>query len=139
MAENPDVKATAPAAAPKAAAAAKAAGITVKKSESFARTGSLPDIGSPRPIAAAFSMNVGDVGPATSLGVNWVVYRVASKEAVNAAQAAQQIKEVEQAVLQSKRQLAFESFQEALKDRLTKEGVIKYNQDNLRRLTQPRS
>ena len=121
------------------AAAAKAAGITVKKSESFARTGSLPDIGSPRPIAAAFSMNVGDVGPATSLGVNWVVYRVASKEAVNAAQAAQQIKEVEQAVLQSKRQLAFESFQEALKDRLTKEGVIKYNQDNLRRLTQPRS
>lgn len=120
------------------AAAAKAMGITTKTSEPFARGGSLPDIGSAKPLAPAFSMNVGDVGPATSLGVNWTVYRVASKPALQANQVAQQMREAEQSLLQSKRQLAFESFTEALRERLIREGVVRFNEENLLRLTSPR-
>lgn len=121
------------------AAVAKAAGAATKTSEGFARTGSIPDVGSAKQVAAAFSMNVGHVSAATSLGSNWVVYRVASKEPLNALLLAQQMKEVEQALLQSKRQLAFEAFTAALRKRLTDEGRVKYNQENMARLTNPRS
>ena len=120
------------------AAAAKAAGLEVKKSEPFARSGSITDIGSARPIAAAFSMNPGDVSPAISLGANWTVYRLASKEPIQAAQVAQQMKDAEQSLLQSKRQIAYESFQDALRVKLTREGVVKVNEENFKRLTTPR-
>lgn len=119
------------------AASAKAAGITTKTSEAFARTGSVSDVGSARQLSAAFTMNVGEVSPAVSLGANWVVYRLASKEPIKADQLVQQMKEVEQAVLQSKRMLAFDSFRDALRKRLMAEGKIKYNEENLKRLTKP--
>lgn len=115
-------------------AAAKSVGVTSKTSEAFARNGSVADLGSAKPMIPAFTMAVGQVGPATSLGANWVVYKVASKEAMDAAQLISQLKEVEQSLLQAKRQLAYESFTEALKARLTKEGMVKYNEENLRRL-----
>jgi len=120
------------------AAAAKALGITTKTSEAFARTGSVTDLGSAKPIVAAFSMNVGEVGPATSLGRNWAVYRVASKVAVDASQLVAKMKDAEQELLRSKRQLAYDSFREALKARMIKDGVIKFNEENLKRLTTPR-
>ncbi len=117
------------------AAAAKALGVTTKTSEAFSRTGSLPDVGPAKPLAAAFTMNVGEVSPAVFLGANWAIYRVASKEPIPADLLVQQMKEAEQELLRSKRQIAFEAFQEALKARLTKEGIIKYNEENYRRLT----
>jgi parvulin-like peptidyl-prolyl isomerase len=117
------------------AAAAKAAGVATKTSEAFARTGSVSEVGSARQVAAAFTMKVGEVSPAVSLGTNWVVYRLASQEPIKADQLLQQMKEVEQSLMQSKRQLAFESFRDALRQRLTAEGKIKYNEENLRRLT----
>jgi len=121
------------------AAVAKAAGITTKTSEAFARTGNITDLGSAKPLAAAFTMNVGAVGPAVSLGANWVVYRVASKPAVDASQIVQQMKEAEQELLRSKQQLAYEAFQNALKARLMGEGIVKFHEENLRRLTARRA
>ncbi len=121
------------------AAAAKASGVTTKTSEAFARTGSVEEVGSARQISAAFSMNPGDTSPATSLGANWVVFRLVSKEPLKADQIVSQMKEVEQALLQSKRQLAFESFRDALRKRLTEEKKIIFNEENLKRLTGPRA
>lgn len=119
------------------AAAAKAAGLTVKTSEPIARTGSLPDIGSVTPLAAAFSLAPGETGPATSLGANWIVYRVVSRETIKPEEVAQELRVVQDAVLQKKRQVAYEAFREALRKRMTDEGVLRYNEDNFKRLTNP--
>ncbi len=116
------------------AAAAKAAGLAVKTSEPFAQGGTVPDIGSARPLAAAFSLAPGTAGPATSLGANWVVYRVIAKEGVKPEEVATQMQAVRDAVLQSKRSVAYEAFREALRQRLISEGKLQYNEENRKRL-----
>lgn len=116
------------------AATAKAAGLTVKTSEPFAQTGTVPDIGSARSVAAAFSLAPGTAGPATSLGANWVVYRVVSKEGVKPEEFATQMQVVRDAVLQNKRTVAYEAFREALRRRMISEGKLQYNEENRKRL-----
>ncbi len=119
------------------AAAAKAAGFEVKTSEAFSRTGSLPEVGSARPLAGAFAMQPGTVGPATSLGANWIVYKVVAREGIKPDQIIQQLQQVQQQVLQDKRRLAFEAFSDALKQRMTRDGKLKYNTENLNRIAGP--
>jgi peptidyl-prolyl cis-trans isomerase D len=116
------------------AATAKAAGLAVKTSESFAQNGTVPDIGSARPLAAAFSMAPGTAGPATSLGANWVVYRVVTRESVKPEEFVAQMQAVRDTVLQSKRTIAYEAFREALRQRLISEGKLQYNEENRKRL-----
>ncbi|MBI3406673.1 MAG: peptidyl-prolyl cis-trans isomerase, partial [Acidobacteria bacterium] len=58
------------------AKAAKALGVEVKTSEEFARTGTVEGVGNARILTDAFTMKVGQSSPATSNGVNWLVYRV---------------------------------------------------------------
>jgi hypothetical protein len=48
-----------------------------------------------------------------------------------------QRKELEQAVLQTKKGAAFEAFRRALQERMEKEGKLQYNQANVDRLTNP--
>ncbi|MGH9793222.1 MAG: peptidylprolyl isomerase [Candidatus Acidiferrales bacterium] len=119
------------------AAAAKSAGLTVKTSEPFARTGSLPDVGSAAPLGAAFSIAPGESGPATSLGANWIVYRVVSRETVKPEEMAAQMRAVEESALQEKRGAAFDAFRDALRERMVSQGLLKYNPENLKRLTGP--
>jgi len=121
------------------AAAAKAAGLTVKTSEPFTQGGTVGELGSARALAAAFSMAPGTGGPATSLGANWVVYRVVSREGVKPEEFMTQMQAVRDSVLQSKRSLAYESFREALRRRLISEGKLQYNEENRKRLSNPNS
>jgi peptidyl-prolyl cis-trans isomerase D len=116
--------------------AAKGAGIAVKASEPFARNGSIPDVGSAKALSAAFSMNPNDVSGPVFLGANWVVFKLLAKEAINPVQMITQMREVQDSLLQSKRQVAFDAFRDAVRDRWTKEGKVKFNQENLRRLTE---
>lgn len=119
------------------AAAAKSAGLTVKTSEPFAIGGTVGELGPAKPLAAAFSMAPGTAGPATSLGANWVVYRVVSRESVKPEELVAQMQAVRDAVLQSKRTVAFEAFREALRARLISEGKLQFNEENRKRLTNP--
>lgn len=121
------------------AAAAKAAGLAVKTSEPFTQGGTAGELGSTRPLAAAFTMAPGTAGPATSLGANWVVYRVVSRESIKPEEFLAQMQAVRDAVLQNKRTLAYESFREALRQRLIREGKLLYNEENVKRLTNPGS
>jgi peptidyl-prolyl cis-trans isomerase D len=105
-------------------AAAKALGLDPKTSDSFARNGSVPGAGSGKSLAAAFTMNVGDVAGPSSVGTNWLVYRVSEKTPANASDFEKQKKEITDQVLQSKRSLAFDLFHSALEDRLKKEGKL---------------
>src|SRR6266478_1125590 len=94
--------------------AAKILGLEPKTSDSIARDGSIPGAASGKQVGAAFSLKAGDVAPPLNLGQNWFVYRVAEKTEANPAEFDKQKKQLTEAVLQSKRKLAFEAFQAGL-------------------------
>ena len=113
-------------------AAAKSLGLEAKTSEDFARSGSVAGVASGKQLAAAFQKKPGDVGAPLNLGVNWVVYRVASKQEPNPADFEKQKKDLMEQVLQNKRSLAFEAFRTALENRLKQEGKLKLMPDKLK-------
>jgi len=115
-------------------AAAKALGLDPKTSDLFPRSGSISGVASGKQVTAAFSLKPGDVGPALSLGQNWLVYRVAEKVDANPADFETQRKQLSEEVLQSKRDLAFQAFSAALSDRLKQEGKLKLMPEKLKTL-----
>jgi peptidyl-prolyl cis-trans isomerase D len=115
--------------------AAKALGLTVKTSDPFARSGSIPDIGTGKQLQGAFDMTVGQVSPATKVEDNWVVYRVASHNMPDPDELAKQKDTIQQQLLQTKQNAAFEAFHTALVDRLQKEGKLTINSDAVNRIT----
>lgn len=119
------------------AVAAKALGLDVKSSDPVAQTGSIPDLGSAKQFASAFSLPVGQTGDPIPLGQNWTVYSVAQHDPVNQDDFAKQKAKIEEQVLQRKRQTAYDLFRNALKARLQAEGQLHFNADNLKRLITP--
>jgi len=109
----------------KFAAAAKALGLDPKTSDPFARNGSVANLGSGKQLAPAFALKVGQVGPALNLGSNWAVYQVVERQDANPADFDKQKKEITDALLKQKRELAFSAFQTSLNDRLKQEGKLK--------------
>jgi peptidyl-prolyl cis-trans isomerase D len=118
-------------------AAAKALGFELKTSELINRTGSIPEAGSAKQLTAAFTLPVGQTGDPVFLGANWVVYRVAQHDPVSQDDFDKQKSKIEAQVLQQKRQMAYEFFRTALKNRLQQEGKLKVNPENLKKLTTP--
>jgi peptidyl-prolyl cis-trans isomerase D len=119
----------------KFAAAAKTLGLDAKTSDSFARNGSLPGIGSAKSLSSAFAMNIGQVGGPQNVGANWLVYRLAEKTPVNPADFENQKKEITDQVLQAKRGLAYETFRTALEQRLKKEGKVQLMPEKMKNFT----
>jgi peptidyl-prolyl cis-trans isomerase D len=117
------------------AKAAKALGLELKTPDAFARTGTLPDIGSAQQLQAAFNMPVGQISSATQVGATWLVYRVEAHEPVNRDDFAKQSDQIKQQLLEQRRSAAYESFQKTLKDRLKAEGKIVEYPDVLKRLS----
>lgn len=106
-------------------AAAKALELDPKTSDAFARNGTIPSVASGKQLASAFQMNAGEVSAPVSLGTNWVVYRVAEKQAADPADFEKQKKQLVTQVLESKRGMAFDAFRTALEARLKSEGKLK--------------
>lgn len=113
-------------------AAAKALGVEVKATDSFARNGSVSGVASGRQLAAAFQSKAGETGAPLSIGSNWLVYQVVEKEEPNPAAFDKLRKELEEQVLQNKRGLAFEAFRTALEKRLKQEGQLKLNPERMK-------
>jgi len=116
------------------AVVAKGLGFEAKTSEPIARSGTVPGVGSARQFSAAFSLPVGQVGAPTPLDANWLVYRAVAREEAKVEDFEKQRKEIEQQVLQSKRQLTYEAFRLALEQRMKQEGKLKIMPENLKRL-----
>jgi peptidyl-prolyl cis-trans isomerase D len=114
---------------------AKSLGLTPKTSDSVARAGSIPDIGSAKELSAAFNMKPGQVSAPAQSGTSWFVYRLVSHDEPNPADLAAQSKDIEQQLLQSKEGAAFEAFHNALIDRLKKEGKLTINSEAVKRIT----
>ncbi len=119
------------------ATAAKALGLEMKTSEPITRAGNVPDAGSAKLFAAAFTMAAGQTGDPVALGGNWAVYHVAQHDPVNQDDYEKQKSKLEETVLQQKRQTAFDLFRTSLRTRLQQEGKLQLNADNLKRLTTP--
>jgi peptidyl-prolyl cis-trans isomerase D len=114
--------------------AAKSLNLTTKTSESFSRTGSVPDIGAGNLVENAFTMPVGQVSPAKQVAGNWLVYRIVGHEPVIQNALILQADQIRQQLLQTKQNAAYEAFKTALEDRLKKEGKLTINADAMKRL-----
>jgi len=112
-------------------AAAKSLGLDPKTSDLFARTGSVPDLGSGKQLAPAFALKGGDLGPALNLGVNWAVYQVLEHQDANPTDFEKQKREITDNLLKQKRDLAFEAFQTQLDDKLKQDGTLKLYPDKM--------
>ena len=112
--------------------AAKALGLDPKTSEAFARSGSVPGLGSGKQLSAAFSLKSGETGSPLALGSNWAVYQVIEKTEANPADFEKQKKTIADTLVQSKRALAFEAFRTALEERMKKEGTLKLMPEKMR-------
>jgi parvulin-like peptidyl-prolyl isomerase len=117
--------------------AAKALGFEAKTSELFSRTGSVNDLGGAAQLGPAFAMAAGQTSDAVSLGGNWAVYRVLEKQPANPADLAKQQQEIQQQLLDARRNMTFEAFRAALDTRMRQEGKLKLNAENLKRITTP--
>lgn len=116
---------------------AKSLDLAVKTSDSFARSGSIPDLGTAKQLAAAFKMNVGQVSAPTQSGENWIVFQTVSHEPPNNDDLAKQKADIEQQLLQTKQNAAFDAFRTSLLDQMKKEGKLTINADQMNRITHP--
>ncbi len=116
----------------KFAPASKALGFDPKTSEMFARSGSVPGLGSGKQLSAAFALKSGEVGSPLELGSNWAVYQVVEKTEANPADFEKQKKTIADTLVQSKRTLAFEAFRTGLEERMKKEGTLKLMPEKMR-------
>ena len=114
---------------------ASSLGLTTKKSDPFARNGSIPDVGTSRQLAVAFTLPVGQTGSPIQSGENWVVFRTLSHETPDPADLAKQASDLRQQLLQTKQNAAFEAFHTSLVNRLTQEGKLSINTDAVDRVT----
>jgi peptidyl-prolyl cis-trans isomerase D len=117
------------------AKAAKSLGLETKTSQPFARNGQVADLGSASQLSAAFTMNVGQVSPATQLAGNWTVYQIVAQEKPKPEDLILQKPQIEQQVLQQKQEAAFDAFRKALEDRLKKEGKLVIDENNMKALS----
>ena len=115
--------------------AAKELGLTVATSDSFARNGSIPAVGSGRQLSAAFNLQPGQTGGPALIEGNWVVYQVVSHDPANQADFAAQQAGIKQQLLQTRQNAAFEAFRTSLLDKLRNEGKLTINSDQMNRIT----
>jgi peptidyl-prolyl cis-trans isomerase D len=113
-------------------AAAKALGLDPKTSDLIARGGSLVGLGSAKLLGLAFSSRTGDVGGPVHMGVSWVAYQVVEKVEPDPAEFEKQKQKITDALLQSKRTMAFEAFRLSLEERLKQEGKLKMMPEKMR-------
>jgi peptidyl-prolyl cis-trans isomerase D len=118
---------------------AKSLDLTTKTSESFSRTGSIPDVGAGNLIESAFTMPVGQVSAPKQIAGNWLVYRTVGHEPVIQSEMILQADQIRQQLLQAKQNAAYDAFKNALEDRLKREGKLSINPEAMKRLGRPGS
>jgi peptidyl-prolyl cis-trans isomerase D len=116
------------------AAAAKALGLEAQTSDLLARSDTLAGLTAMQKLNGAYTLPIGQTSSAVSLGTNWLVYRVAERQEPNPQDLARQASDLRRQIVQSKQQMAFEAFQEALRQRLLREGKLKINDQLVKRV-----
>jgi peptidyl-prolyl cis-trans isomerase D len=115
--------------------AAKDLGLTAETSQSIARAGSIPDVGTGKQLESAYSMEIGQVSAPQNIGGNWLVYRVQAKDEPNPVELAAQHDDIQKQLLQQKQDAAYEAFRASLQDELKRQGKLVIHNDVMSRLT----
>jgi peptidyl-prolyl cis-trans isomerase D len=123
------------------AKAAKEVGATLKTSELVTRTSQVPQLGSMSgPASAAFSMKPGEISAPVSSGNNGAVLHLTDREepSLNDPAFAQERDSLLEQLASQKKEQALQLFVSNLGERLEKEKKVKFNKDELDRLTKNR-
>ncbi len=116
--------------------AAKELGATVKTSEPVTPTGQVPDIGSlSGPASVAFSLKQGGIsGPLRGGAGNGIVLSVVERQEPSLLEIGKSEEQLRESLLQRKRELVLQNFALNLRERMEKEGKIRWNKDERDRL-----
>jgi peptidyl-prolyl cis-trans isomerase D len=117
------------------AAAAKSLGLDVKTSEFLSQNDTLAGLAPMRKLPQAYSLPIGQTAAPVSQALNWLLFRVLERQEPNPDDLAKQKADIERQLVGSKQQMAFEAFQEALRQRMLQEGKLRINEQVLRRLS----
>lgn len=105
------------------------------KTGEFTRTDSIQGIGPAQTLAAAFRLQAGQLAEPVAVGQSWVVYRVLERIEPPAEEFARQKDTIAEELLAARQAAAFEAFRRSLEDQMKREGKLRINTENLKRLT----
>ena len=107
---------------------AQAMGLTVKESKDFVEQDMVEGVGSGTQLAAAFTLPEGQTSDAVQVGSNRVVFRVVARTPAAESELASQQEQIAEEVLERKRNLAWEIYEQNLKQQLQASGTLKMNE-----------
>ncbi len=115
--------------------AAKELGAPVKTSDFVNESANVPDVGAMSGAAqVAFAMQPGQISDAISSGRNGVVLQLLDKQQPSMTELESKREEIREGLLQRKRNEVVQIFADQLRAKLQKEGKIKINQEEQKRL-----
>jgi parvulin-like peptidyl-prolyl isomerase len=106
---------------------AKADGLTVTESKDFTQQDNIEGVGPGSQIPSAFTLNENQTSGVVPVGGRTMVFRVVSHTAPEEADFARQRDQITEELLDRKRNLAFELFEQNLKAQLVRTGELKLN------------
>jgi peptidyl-prolyl cis-trans isomerase D len=106
---------------------AKADGLTVKESKDFTQQDTIEGVGPGSQLPTAFTLNEGQTSDVVPAGGRSLLFRVVSHSAPDEADFAKQRDQITEELLDRKRNLAFELFEQNLKAQLVRSGELKLN------------
>ncbi|MGH9405790.1 MAG: peptidylprolyl isomerase [Terriglobia bacterium] len=109
------------------AKAAAADGYKVQQSPDFTRQDQLQDMIPASSLGSAFTLKPGETSSAIAIGTTYVVFQVISQTPASEAGFASQEAAITTQLLEQKRDLAFQIYQDNLKAKLVHAGKLKYN------------
>jgi peptidyl-prolyl cis-trans isomerase D len=112
---------------------AQAMGLTVKESKDFAQQDYVEGVGSGAQLAAAFTLAEGQTSDAVQVGRNRVVFRVVARTPAAESALAGQQDQIAEEVLERKRNLAWEIYEQNLKQQLQASGKLKMNESAMKK------
>ena len=116
--------------------AAQGLSLTVKNSPPVTRNGTIPSLGNVKDLdPKMFQIPAGGIAGPLPLRDGKVVYQVASRDSPKEEDLAKQKDQIQEQLLDEKRRVAFEVFQDSLKNKLTASGRLKIHKDALAQLT----
>jgi len=116
--------------------AAQEVGATLKTSELVLPSGQVPDVGSMADQASvAFSMKPGEIsGPIRGGAGNGIVFSVVERQEPSLADFDKTQEQLRESLLQRKREMVLQNFAVSLRERMEKEGKIRWNKEERDRI-----
>jgi len=112
---------------------ASSLGLKAETSKDFTQQDYLEGVGAGSSLGQAFTLPEGQTSDVVSVGNNQIVFRVVSRTAPDESLLGSQQDRLSEELLESKRSLTWELYEQSLKDRLKASGELKMNEDAMKR------